>query len=103
MRPYRITNRDAAVYVEHRIEFTGSNTSGRWVYNTWGANPYGSLLPGEHAEELARVVALGLVYVVKSYDTPVAWWSESEGWSVPPVKFSPTTSKHVTQMRLRSL
>ena len=103
MKPYRIANRDAAVYVEHRIEFTGSNTSGRWGGARWGANTYSSLLPREHAAELDRVLALGPVYVVKSYDTPVAWWSELEGWYVPSVKYSPTTSKHATQMRLHSL
>ena len=94
---YKIANRDAAVYVEHRIEFTGSNTSGRWGVNTYGS------LPREYVEELERVRARGPAYVVVSYATPAAWWSESEGWTVPPVKYSATTSKHTTQLGLRSL
>lgn len=45
-----------------------------------------------------------LAYVVYSYATPIAWWTESNGWVVPDVKYSPTTSKHQGKLYLvRSL
>lgn len=33
-------------------------------------------------------------YRVYSYVTPIAWWSEGEGWTRPEVSYSPTTSHH---------
>jgi len=33
-------------------------------------------------------------YVVTSYDTPIAWHSETSGWYIVKQKFSVTTSKH---------
>ncbi len=39
-------------------------------------------------------------FVVFSYATPVAWWSEFHGWTVPPVKYSATTSRHQSQVRM---
>lgn len=38
-------------------------------------------------------------YAVYSYATPIAWWSEAYGWTVPPVKYSATTSRHQAQVR----
>lgn len=33
-------------------------------------------------------------YIVRSYDTPIAWWCPERGWYKVRAKFSPTTSKH---------
>jgi hypothetical protein len=33
-------------------------------------------------------------YAVWSYATPIAWWSEADGWERPEVSYSPTTSHH---------
>lgn len=55
--------------------------------------------------ELARTDAWndfrssGAAFVVYSYRTPIAWWSEAHGWTVPPVKYSVTTSRHQSQVR----
>ena len=38
-------------------------------------------------------------FVVFSYATPIAWWSDFHGWTVPPVKYSVTTSRHQSQVR----
>lgn len=35
-----------------------------------------------------------ILYVVYSYFTPIAWFSDSKGWVVPDVKYSVTTSRH---------
>ena len=40
-------------------------------------------------------------YCVWSYDTPIAWHSElTGGWTVPDVKYSLTTTKHQTIVRV---
>lgn len=39
-------------------------------------------------------------YVVYSYATPIAWWSEEHGWYVVSQKFSVTTSKHQGKLYL---
>lgn len=33
-------------------------------------------------------------YVVFSYGTPIAWHSEKDGWTKPPLKYSITTTRH---------
>lgn len=39
-------------------------------------------------------------YVVYSYNTPIAWWDATTGWVIPDVKYSPTTSRHQSIVRL---
>jgi len=39
-------------------------------------------------------------YIVYSYATPIAWYTERHGWVIPPVKYSPTTSKHQGRLYL---
>ena len=34
------------------------------------------------------------MYVVLSYSTPIAWWTEDRGWYKVAGKFSVTTSRH---------
>lgn len=44
----------------------------------------------------------GAEYVVWSYETPIAWWTpthkggnkENNGWTIPDVSYSPTTSRY---------
>lgn len=38
-------------------------------------------------------------YVVVSYATPVAWYDTEEGWVVPDVRYSNTTSRHQSLVR----
>lgn len=38
-------------------------------------------------------------YVVYSYRTPIAWYSEKHGWTVPEVKYSQTTTRHQSVVR----
>lgn len=51
--------------------------------------PFTGQLPSQYIESAERAS-----YVVFSYSTPIAWWSEEDGWTVPAVKYSVTTSKH---------
>jgi len=39
------------------------------------------------------------MYIVRSYFTPIAWWTEAHGWIVPRVSYSVTTSQHQTAVR----
>lgn len=38
-------------------------------------------------------------YIIISYRTPIAWWSERLGWTVPEVTYSVTTSRHQNAVR----
>lgn len=39
-------------------------------------------------------------YVVKSYDTPIGWYVDGEGWTVADEKFSNTTTNHQHLLRM---
>lgn len=38
-------------------------------------------------------------YVVKSYDTPIGWYVDGEGWTISLEKFSVTTTNHQGLLR----
>ena len=38
-------------------------------------------------------------YIVYSYDTPIAWHSRRQGWVMPDVKYSNTTTRHQGRIR----
>lgn len=62
-------------------------------------------LPDEHINDIVNdrdaAVSLGhRLYVVYSYDTPIAWYMPTERrWTIPLRKYSPTTSNHQAQAR----
>ena len=35
-----------------------------------------------------------VTYLVTSYGTPIAWYDVEDGWTIPPNKYSATTSRH---------
>lgn len=53
----------------------------------------------EYAADLDRALAAGPVFVVYSYGTPIAWFTEADGWTIPDVKYSVTTSRHQSSVR----
>lgn len=57
------------------------------------------ILSGYDLEVFKRDMA-GIRYVVWSYSTPIAWWSEEYGWHVVRQRFSVTTSKHQGRLYL---
>ena len=90
----RVSNRDAATYIETRQEFESNTGSlrGEFVTLIVGQTGY---LPPEHRAALGEAwerAGRGL-YIVWSYGTPIAW-HDGEQWTRPDVKYSPTTSRH---------
>ena len=84
----RIANRDCAPLVARREPFIGSNLTGgpRGTVGSFGMLP----LHWRDQFEDDRPD-----YVVWSYATPIAWHGH-RGWTVPPVKHSPTTSRQLS-------
>ena len=85
----RIANRDCAPLVARREPFTGSNLRG----GSRGLAGFGRL-PGAWRE---RYRADQPDYVVWSYATPIAWHGQN-GWTVPPVRYSQTTLRHLSHV-----
>lgn len=52
---------------------------------------YAGQLPDAHRKVLN---AEQPTYIVYSYGTPIGWWSEDHGWTIPDVKYSRTTTAH---------
>ena len=86
----RTANRDCAPLVARREPFTGSNLRGgpRGIFGSFGRLPHE--LRDQFYEDRPD-------YVVWSYATPIAWHGR-HGWTVPPVKYSPTTARHVSHV-----
>lgn len=88
----RIANKNCGARVARREPFTGSNLRGgpRGTVASFGLLPV----------EWRRVYRDDDPdYVVWSYSTPIAWHGR-HGWTVPDVKYSPSTSRqlsHVTR------
>jgi hypothetical protein len=52
-------------------------------------------MSGEAYEQWrADCLADRITYVVRSYYTPIAWFTTDRGWIVPADKYSVTTSRH---------
>ena len=83
----RTANRDCAPLVARREPFTGSNLRG----GPRGLGGFGRL-PDEWRERF-REDEPG--YVVWSYATPIAWHGR-HGWTIPPYRYSPTTSRQLS-------
>lgn len=90
----RVSNRDAATYIETRQEFE-SNTGSLYGIYSAGYYPSTGILPREHREALGKAWerAGTNLFTVYSYATPIAW-HDGEKWTRPDVKYSPTTSRH---------
>lgn len=91
----RVSNRDAATYIETRQEFETHTGSLRGEFATVGNLSRLGYLPPEHRVALGQAwdKAGRGVYIVWSYGTPIAW-HDGERWTRPDVKYSVTTSRH---------
>ena len=87
-----------AVSIQRREDFkTRGALSASWLYYPPG---YGRLNTSERiALDLSWVYGEG-IYVVFSYETPIAWWTDRGGWHKVDQKFSRTTSKHQSNLYL---
>ena len=60
----------------------------------WEAVPYEhGALPEPYLTQFRASFGGDHVYVVRSYDTPIAWCKEGE-WTIPDVQYSSTTTNH---------
>jgi hypothetical protein len=81
--------------VQLRQEFTCNDSlRGHISGDGWGSGR----LPAQHIEAFKRASEAIDFYVVKSYGTPIAWFANGV-WTVPNVKYSPTTSNHQRVVR----
>jgi len=85
-------------YIYERKEFQCNSMSGMWRTSWTGVGE----LSGTADETLFREHEREgePMYVVFSYSTPIAWWTERHGWHKVEQKFSPTTSKHQGRLYL---
>lgn len=89
--PKKTNLRNVGESIAAREEFQGSNLKGS--KNRTGT--FGSL-PKQHQDTF---VEHNPDYVVHSYQTPIAWHSETHGWHVPDTKYSSTTSRQQNVVR----
>jgi hypothetical protein len=86
-------------YIKDRTPFDANTMKARWYgpsmrpsIGELDAFNRGQLW--EHKEDALRM------YVVFSYDTPIAWYTEERGWFIVHQHFSRTTSKHQSRLYL---
>ncbi len=97
---------DTPPYIKNREPFhTHGSMSGEYV-SVFSASRVGRLPEAQqevwNLDYKASQDAGTDMYVVRSYDTPIAWWTEHAGWFIPQVTYTRTTStKH--QSRLWSI
>ena len=74
---------------------TGGTFSGQWgrvmedVYESVGR------LPEWAASVLRDMEGLTQIFVVRSYDTPIGWWTPDMRWTIPNVKYSSSTARQL--------
>lgn len=82
----RVTHRNVGEAVTAREPFVGPSSRGGGLEDVGHGT---GMLPSEFAEQMR---SHNPSYVVKSYQTPIAWHGD-KGWVVPDVKYSSTTSR----------
>ena len=88
----QMNQRDAVHYIATRQEFRASALEGR-VYGL-DSGRLNSAEIERYNQDLNSIT-----YWVYSYSTPIAWFTEGNGWYVVEQKFSVTTSKHQNYVR----
>jgi len=92
--PKRATRDNADRFIAQRVNFkTGGALSGE-IRNS-GFAPHKGYLPEKYWASVNSAD-----YIVWSYATPIAWWSEEDGWTIPDVSYSVTTSRHQSKAAL---
>lgn len=91
----RVSNRQARqkiIDMENFASHTGN------FHGSWGGDGTFGRLPQKWRDRYP--LRMASCYVVYSYSTPIAWWDATTGWVIPDVKYSPTTSRHQSNVRL---
>lgn len=81
--------------VSHLDEFAIGTMRGRWFPDATYADP-GRLGAGNRA---ALAASQGIIYVIYSYATPIAWRSAGATWVVPDARYSVTSNQHLSLVR----
>lgn len=90
----KIKIRDAAAYITRQAGFDAGSLRGMTRGGMISAEAIGHL-PETWADRLVSTYAAGrLAYVVFSYVTPIAWVDIEGGITIPPVRYSLTTTQH---------
>lgn len=90
--PKRATRNNADEFIAARVDFkTGGALRGE--NRTPGQYDYTGYLR-ERTDDATVERFAQSSYAVWSYQTPIAWWSEADGWTIPDVSYSVTTSHH---------
>jgi len=86
--------------IEAKRDFDCTNMSGRNISNH-GLHPKfdAGWLSGSDLAAF-QTDASAIRYVVRSFDTPIAWQTLSGRWHIVRQRFSPTTSKHQGRLYL---
>ena len=89
----RINQRQAVRAIADRMTFQAGALNASRIHRV---NPYSEGMMRGEAYEQWRVDCLAdrITYVVRSYYTPIAWFTTDRGWIVPADKYSVTTSRH---------
>ena len=92
----KLSNYQCSAAMARRETF--SNRTGS-LTGSWSTNPETGYMPDEWVERFRadRAAHNGVLYIVRSYDTPIAWAAASVDdvlLTVPNVGYSATTSQH---------
>ena len=89
----RINQRQAVRAIADRMTFNAGALNASRIY--LGLQGGEGIMSGEAYEQWrADCLADRIAYVVRSYATPIAWFTVDRGWIVPADKYSVTTSRH---------
>ena len=91
----KATLSDVLYYRINRIDFDCNRT----LAGREGGFPSFGRLPLAYRVDFIDATEAEDFYVVRSYDTPIAWFAHGQ-WHVPNVKYSPTTSRHLSALGL---
>lgn len=89
-------NREMIVrHISNRHEFQHGNIGGWESYHGVSAGR----LPEEFRQQFNQATNEAErneleFYAVTSYGTPIAWYLQGAGWTIPDTRYSPTTSAH---------
>lgn len=86
----KTANKDSHAYIRNHMDFDGSNFRGRMMNSPY---MYGTWMSQADADAFLRDAEGGSIYAVLSYNTIIAWCGRN-GWVVPKVRYTNTTSRH---------
>ena len=83
--------------IQNRKDFDAGNLHG-WGYPSGNGHlDQRHRLPGVWALDFRADIRI--IYVVRSWNTPIAWYVDGEGWVMPPIGYSGYTSRHQALVR----